>query len=355
MRRNSRCNIETMTGSLATDKIGTASGVALRKKPGGKSAARPRREQGGNPSLQAALKDYLDHLSRERGLSDNTLKAYATDIKSFVTWLPPETVEPARYQIILYLAHLKSRGHKPTSIARTLASLRGWFIWQKLMRRLQSDPAETVQNPQTQKRLPQVLTVQEVSVMLSAASRRRDRAIVELLYGAGLRVSELAGLNLSDINFAQGCLRCIGKGSKERIVPVGGQALQALKEYLAENSSVDNQNDNVAQQPARRKRGRVSEPLFTDRKGKRLSRLVVWQVVKRLARQAGITKKLSPHTLRHSFATHLLENGADLRVVQELLGHSNIVTTQLYTHISRRHLRRSYESAQEKFNQPDLT
>jgi len=188
--------------------------------------------------------------------------------------------------------------------------------------------------------------------------------MIELLYGAGLRVSELAGLKIRDVNLAHGYVRCIGKGNKERLVPIGKRAIEAVKEYVAElRAAPGNSKGNVppsggkaasvaAAGRAQRSAGantaaaQGSEPLFRDRLGGPCSRLVVWQVVKRLARNANIKKALSPHTLRHSFATHLLENGADLRAVQELLGHSSIVTTQLYTHVSRKHLRKAYDNAQ---------
>jgi integrase/recombinase XerD len=209
-----------------------------------------------------------------------------------------------------------------------IASLRGWFAWQKATNRSGTDPCDTLQNPQRERRLPVVLTIPEVTKLIEEAVTPRDRAIIELLYGSGLRVSEAANLEVRHLNLNQGSVRCMGKGSKERIVPLGRKAIIALQEHLGQRISNRNQ------------------PVFLDLKGNKLSRLVIWQVVKRLARRAAITKDLSPHTLRHSFATHLLENGADIRVVQELLGHSSVVTTQLYTHISRRHLRRAYESAQ---------
>ncbi|MBX9772258.1 MAG: tyrosine-type recombinase/integrase, partial [Candidatus Obscuribacterales bacterium] len=177
----------------------------------------------------------------------------------------------------------------------------------------------------------QTLTLQEVTKMIEAADNSRDRLIMELLYGCGLRVSELTGLKVIDLDLKQGLLKCFGKGSKERFVPIGQPAIKSIEEYLMENP-------------------RQSGTLFRNRENKRLSRLVVWQVVKRLADKANIQKPLSPHTLRHSFATHLLENGADLRSVQELLGHANVVTTQLYTHISRSHLRKAYEQAQTNFS-----
>ncbi|MBI4532881.1 MAG: tyrosine-type recombinase/integrase, partial [Candidatus Melainabacteria bacterium] len=250
------------------------------------------------------LSDYLDHLYLERALALNTLKAYQADITHFLGWLAGDSETLSRQVVVKYLQSLKVAGHHSASIARKLASLRGWFAWQRLTRRLKQDPTDGLVNPQRERRLPQILTSQEVTTLIGAASSLRDRAIVELLYGAGLRVSELASLDVKDINLHLGYLRCVGKGSKERIVPLGLAAVAAVESYLSE-----------------RKAG-CTEPLLTDQKDNRLSRLFIWQTVKRLAEQAKINKPLSPHTLRHSFATHLLENGADLRVVQELLGHS---------------------------------
>jgi integrase/recombinase XerD len=185
--------------------------------------------------------------------------------------------------------------------------------------------------------------------MLDNSGNSRNEALIELLYGAGLRVSELSNLDLRHLNLHQGYLRCTGKGGKERMVPIGNQATKAVNRYLQEKKQ-KNKIKETQLSPPQNKYSRQSplmEPLFCDRNGNKLSRLVIWQVIKRVAKQAGITKKLSPHTLRHSFATHLLENGADLRAVQELLGHASVVTTQLYTHVSRQHLRQAYESAQD--------
>jgi integrase/recombinase XerD len=292
--------------------------------------------------LSNRLKAYLEHISGERGLSPNTTLAYRRDLVAFLKFhqLHPTLgdSEPGRHEIAQFLISLKRQGHEPSTVSRTLASLRGWFTWQKNMGMIAQDPCETMQNPQRAKHLPQVLTAEEVSAMIAVAKSSRDRIIVELLYGAGLRVSELVKLDVKDINISQGYIRCLGKGSKERIVPYGEHAAKSIKEYLAGRKATTGSSKNRA----------ISQPLMRDKKGKRLSRLVVWQVIKRLATRANIHKELSPHTLRHSFATHLLENGADLRCVQELLGHSSVVTTQLYTHVSRGHLRRAYENAQEK-------
>ena len=185
--------------------------------------------------------------------------------------------------------------------------------------------------------------------MIRAADKTRDRLIIELLYGAGLRVSELVKLDWKDVNQSQGFIRCLGKGSKERIVPFGEQAAICLKQFLTEPVPAQKLTTRGAAPLNAR-----AVPLLLDKHGKRLSRLVVWQVIKRMAVKAKINKTLSPHTLRHSFATHLLENGADLRAVQELLGHSSVVTTQLYTHVSRGHLRRAYQNAQQNFQSPSF-
>lgn len=284
-----------------------------------------------------SLEAYLNYLYAERGLSLNTLKAYRSDITAFISWLPADA-ELTQQTLSRYIQRVRSGGRKSSSVARALASLRGWFAWQRSLNRLANDPCDGLENPQRERRLPRVLSEQEVASMIRAASSARDRAIMELLYGCGLRVSELTGLNVEDVYLGQSYLKCLGKGSKERIVPMGSHAVAAVREYLAERKAAA--------------RGRA---LFCDRAGRRLSRIVVWQVVKRLALVAGIKRSLSPHTLRHSFATHLLERGADLRVVQELLGHASVVTTQLYTHLSRGHLRRVYESAQDYLSSGDAT
>lgn len=387
-------------------------------------SASPLFDADGSPiGLTARLGAYLQHVHHDKGLSQNTLSAYRRDIAGFikhvegqsstVTLAPkarahenaahaaksPHTRtaaensnsninlaapfrEPTRQDLARFLVALKTGGHKSSSLARVVASLRGWFAWQKAVGLIEIDPCESLQNPQRAKHLPHVLTQDEAMAMISAASCARDKLIVELLYGAGLRVSELVKLDLKDINQSQGFIRCLGKGSKERIVPFGEHAAICIQEYLKELQSEAETRQKELEKPPRKgapkKRGRprktnkplmlettsVDErvspgtrrggnrafPLLRDKHGKRLSRLVVWQIIKRLASRAQINKSMSPHTLRHSFATHLLENGADLRAVQELLGHSSVVTTQLYTHVSRNHLRKAYESAQQSFN-----
>ncbi len=307
--------------------------------------------------MQQRVEAYISHIAKERGLSPNTVAAYKRDLAAFVksfqvsgkndeaaVKMQLRVTEPTRQDIARFLFGLKSKGHSSSSIARALASLRGWFGWQKDMRIIENDPCETMQNPQQARHLPQVLTPDEVAAMIEAATKTRDRLIIELLYGAGLRVSELVKLDLKDVNLSQGFIRCVGKGSKERIVPFGERAASCLKQFLTEPQP----EPRVTTRGAAPLNARAV-PLLRDKHGKRLSRLVVWQVIKRMAIRAKISKTLSPHTLRHSFATHLLENGADLRAVQELLGHASVVTTQLYTHVSRGHLRRAYQNAQQNF------
>jgi integrase/recombinase XerD len=341
------------------------------------------RQQFGKSASGADIDDtlarYLEYIAKDRGLSKNTLLAYQRDLTAFIAYCNGQSENLQRTDIARHLSQLKSQGHKSSSLARTLASLRGWFSWQKNIGLIANDPTEAFNNPQRARHLPQILTPDEVTGMLAVAKKARDRLIVELLYGAGLRVSELVDLDIKDLNLSQMQLRCLGKGSKERIVPFGAQALQAIKTYQQETEEQKPHKDRrttrnkkrrsskivrevplpqTKNSPGIRPRGsaqalaanRRMDPLLKDLQGKRLSRLVVWQIIKRLALLAGIRKELSPHSLRHSFATHLLENGADLRAVQELLGHSSVVTTQLYTHISRSHLRKAYHNAQETFN-----
>ena len=336
-------------------------------------------------NLVTFLPPYLEHIKAERSLSLNTVISYQRDLTFFNNWFKLEQQSgrigsatgtmPTRGEVLRYLSSLKAKGQQPASVTRMLASLRGWFGWLKDMHLVEKDPLEHFENPHRIKKLPQVLTTAEISLLFAVISTAREKAILELMYGCGLRVSELVGLNLSDLNINQGYIKCFGKGSKERIVPVGKEAISALAIYRAEVEDLKNAKIKQALEEREaslgkpRKRGRPrkeivlvakkndsrgrrvikEEPLFKDEQGQRLSRLVVWQIVKRLSQKAGIIKSISPHTLRHSFATHLLENGADLRAVQELLGHANLVTTQLYTHVSRAHLKSAYTQAQHNF------
>ena len=298
---------------------------------------------------------------KERGLSENTGAAYDNDISAFIDWLEKENENADRQALTHYLQQLKAEGKQASTLARKLATLRGWFEWQKSSRFIASDPSEGIFNPKQAHHLPQIMSTKEITALIAKAANLREAVIIELLYGAGLRVSELTCLHTNDISLTTGYVRCLGKGSKERVVPIGRAAITAIGVYLsnderlnppAQNASVKKPGRPRIVRPklTRSKRSHTDDSplLLADRQGKKLSRLVIWQIVKRLAEKAGIKKDLSPHSLRHSFATHLLENGADLRVVQELLGHASIVTTQLYTHISRKHLKTAYMSAQLK-------
>jgi integrase/recombinase XerD len=312
------------------------------------------------------LNSYIDFVRSEKSLSVNTQMAYQRDLLSFVNWQKQRqsnkdsrllSIPTSRQDVQQYVGYLRQSGQKTSSIIRAIASLRGWFAWQKTLGLVKEDPLEAMHNPVRSKKLPAVLSTDEVIKMIESSQTLRDRLMVEMLYGAGLRVSELVGLNVKDVNLSQSYVRCLGKGSKERIVPIGRQALETLHSYLNElnddasgaDKTASAADTKAAKAKSKRQYKQVVRPLFRDRTGNRLSRLVVWQVVKRLAKRAGVEKTLSPHTLRHSFATHLIENGADLRSVQELLGHANIVTTQLYTHVSRGHLRKAYNLAQGAF------
>lgn len=318
--------------------------------------------------INACLNSYIDFVRSEKSLSLNTQMAYQRDLLAFLAWKQEKISSLAnsgnvtapqpttRQDLQQYIGYLRQKGQKTSSIIRAIASLRGWFAWQKTTGILKEDPLESMHNPVKAKKLPSVLSKDEVEKMIETAQSSRDRLIIEMLYGAGLRVSELVGLDVKDVNLSQSYVRCLGKGSKERIVPIGRQALQCLQSYLSELKDDHPVTPSESRQPQGQKASRQVRqvkqqirPLFRDRSGNRLSRLVVWQVVKRMAKKAGVDKSLSPHTLRHSFATHLIENGADLRSVQELLGHANIVTTQLYTHVSRGHLRKAYDNAQSAF------
>jgi integrase/recombinase XerD len=280
---------------------------------------------------------YLDYLTVEKGLARNSVASYATDLRKFADFLrqkeiPADAVE--RLHIIRYFQHLRNAGISARSVARALAAIRGMFRFLVAEKHLQRDPTENVENPRLWTTLPKSLLPAEVEALLRAPDPAkpdglRDRAMLELLYATGLRVSELIRVRGDDLVMDAGFLRTIGKGSKERIVPFGDSARLAILEYLDKGRShFDKRKD---------------PHLFLSNRGRPMSRQSFWMKVVRYARQAGIKSKISPHVLRHSFATHLLENGADLRSVQLMLGHSDISTTQIYTHVSRARLQRMYE------------
>jgi integrase/recombinase XerD len=281
-----------------------------------------------------ALEAFLDTLAVEKGLSSNTISAYGRDVRDHLAFLKARNVESLEAvdesHLIVYLGRLRRAGAAPSTVARRLSAIRSFYRHLARESRIRSDPSAGVPNTKLRRHLPSVLSIEEVECLIKQPDTNtlrglRDRAMLELVYASGLRVSELVGLKRGDISLELGLVRCVGKGSKERIAPVGRPALEAVRAYLAERKD-------------------ASPFLFLGNKGRPLTRVSFWRIVQRYARQAGIRSRISPHTFRHSFATHMLDGGADLRAIQELLGHANIATTQIYTHISTDRLREVYQA-----------
>ena len=279
---------------------------------------------------------YLDYLTVEKGLAPNTIEAYRADIARLDAAMPRRRPEQAgRDDLLRVMRQMRLDGCSPRSVARWVVAIRGFFSWLVAEGRLDEDPAAHIDAPKTWKALPKVLDARDVELLMDTPDRSRpvglrDAAMLELLYATGLRISELLRLRLGDLHLDAGFVRCWGKGSKERVVPLGSEADAAVQRYLADG------------RPALLE-GKRSEFLFVNRDGGSLSRQGFWKRIKRYGIQVGIATPLSPHVLRHSFATHLLENGADLRAVQLMLGHSDISTTQIYTHVNRERLKRLYQ------------
>lgn len=278
---------------------------------------------------------FLDSLWMERGLSNNTLMAYRRDLSGFSVWLKKRTagdlLDAQREDLLDYLAERVSAALKPRTTARLLSSLRSFYQHAVREGLLKLDPSDRIDAPKLGRSLPKSLTEEEVESLIEAPDTEtalglRDRTMLELLYATGLRVSELVELRLPQVNLRQGVVRTLGKGSKERLVPMGETAMEWIEEYL---------------QKARPDllKGKHCEHLFPSNRGSAMTRQAFWYLVKRHAQQAGIGKPISPHVLRHCFATHLLNHGADLRVVQMLLGHSDLSTTQIYTHVAQERLK----------------
>ena len=277
---------------------------------------------------------WLDGLWLQRNLAENTLAAYRRDLHELGRWLggARRFVEVARSDLLAYVAHRYERGYRPRSTARQLSCLRGFYRWLLEQDLLQADPTLDLSAPRTGRSLPGVITEREVEALLAAPDLEttlglRDRAMLEALYACGLRVSELVGLRLGQVNLRQGVVRVLGKGSKERLVPLGEEALAWIRRWLDEG------------RPALLEGDRSNDVLFPSRRGRAMTRQTFWHRIRGHAESAGIRKHLSPHTLRHAFATHLLDHGADLRVVQLLLGHADLSTTQIYTHVAQARLR----------------
>jgi integrase/recombinase XerD len=287
---------------------------------------------------------YLDHLRLERRLASNTLDSYARDLKALARFAAarsrrPETLD--RRALEAFIAGQRDRGVSPRSVARAVATLRGFYRYLVLDGHLEQSPADDLQPPRAWPALPKYLTGEEVDALIaqpevSTPRGLRDRALIELLYATGMRVSELLAMRSVDLHLESRCLTCVGKGNKERLIPIGDQAAEWVRRYER-----DGRPALVARRPAA-PRGAAAR-LFVNARGGPLSRVGFWKILKGYGRRAGLRATLSPHTLRHSFATHLLERGADLRAIQLMLGHADLSTTQIYTHVLAARLRSVYD------------
>lgn len=290
--------------------------------------------------MELFLKEYLSSLKLERNLSENTISSYRNDISSLINFLSLINIDdPDKItykNINSFFASLSDLGLSSTSTARYNSSLKGFFKYLFLNGYIRTNPMDKVASPKISKNLPLVLNVNEIQKILDSPDTTvklgiRDKAILEMLYACGLRVSELLGIKLSDLFFEQEMIRVFGKGSKERLVPIGSSGINWTNEYLKTS------------RPLLMKKMKSGNYLFLNSRGEKLSRMSAWKIVDRYVNEAGIKKKVHPHTFRHSFATHLLEGGADLRAVQEMLGHADISTTQIYTHIDREYLKQVHK------------
>jgi len=278
---------------------------------------------------------FLNYLSVERGLSGNTMSSYRQDLSHYMDFLNRRRIDSLsktdKNDIVNFMLDQKDRGLSANSIARRLAAIKVFYRFLVRERILKEDSTSLIDSPKLGKKIPETLSLNEVEALLAQPNARvtqgsRNKAILETIYATGMRVSEVVNLRLDNVNLEAGFLRCIGKGNKERVIPLGKKAIVSIRRYTEAS-----RNKLLGK--------KVSEYLFVSRFGKKISRQSIWKMIKRYARNARIKKPLRPHTLRHSFATHLLERGADLRSVQEMLGHANISTTQLYTHINKDRLK----------------
>ena len=285
--------------------------------------------------MRELIDTFLNYLSVERGLANNTISSYREDLNFYISFLEKSHINIVskieRNDVTNFMLSQKDKGIAANSIARRLAAIRMFHRFLTRERILKRDPTAMIDSPRLWKKVPDTLTLNEVEALIAQPNIRniqglRDKAILETLYATGMRVSEAVNLRFDDVNLDIGFLRCIGKGNKERVVPVGSKAISSIKRYLEASRKQFLKNGNC-------------EFLFLNRFGKRMSRQSYWKILKKYAKEVNIKKPIRPHILRHSFATHLLERGADLRSVQEMLGHSSISTTQLYTHIDRNRLK----------------
>lgn len=297
--------------------------------------------------MKEAIDNFLDYLAVEKGFSENTIFAYRNDLHQLAGFIEEEaakrgTIPPwaafDRQAMMSYLLDLKGRGYAATTIARKVAAIKSFFGFMVAEGALKENPTRDVASAKVGKSLPKPISISQVhrlleqTTKLSTPEAKRDKAMLELLYATGMRVSELVSLNLADLDTDGGYVRCFGKGHKERLIPIYERAVRAVKEYLTDA------RPHLA-------RGSEGKAVFLNRRGERLTRQGLWQILKGYAKSAELGTEITPHTLRHSFATHMLSGGADLRSVQELLGHANISTTQVYTHLTTEHIRSTYEKS----------
>lgn len=290
---------------------------------------------------QEPLAEFLIHVKIERDLAENSIKSYQRDIQTYIEFLEEQGINNwnkiDRYDIILFLQQLKEQGKSDNSIIRMTSSLRQYHQFIRQEKITENDPMQYVQTPKKAEVLPKVLSLSEVERLLETPDVEtfiglRDRAILEVMYASGLRISELVHLRLDELHLTMGFIQTVGKGNKERIIPIGDEAKNWLNEYLEDCRPV-----------FASKAVEDSPYVFLNTRGRGLTRQGVWKNLKQIVQKAGIKQNVTPHMLRHSFATHLLENGADLRIVQELLGHSDISTTQIYTHITKARMKNVYK------------
>jgi integrase/recombinase XerD len=296
--------------------------------------------------MDANIQEFLNHLAAEKGSSDNTVAAYRNDLNQFHEYVTKEGglsdgewSDLNRDQLINYVLWLKEREYASATVARKVAAMKSFCGFLVRTGMLEENPAEELDSPKVKKQLPTTLTPGEVEKLLALPAQGhgpkalRDTALLEVLYATGMRVSEVAGLTLEDLDLSAGTIRCVGKGNKERVMPLYAEACRAVDEYLEKG------------RPALCGKNTEERTLFLNPRGEKLTRQGLWLIIKAYARQLGIEDRVTPHTLRHSFATHMLNGGAGLREVQKLLGHANISTTQVYTHITRERLREVYDDA----------
>lgn len=288
------------------------------------------------------LHAFIQYLNVERGLSRNTLESYKRDLEQYMNFIQLQGItaweESGKVQLAVYLNELKRKERAPATISRTVVSLRAFFQFLFKERIINIDPSQSMESPKLEKKRPNVLTIEEIETLLEAPQKNninglRDKAMLELLYATGIRVSELISLNLEDVNLQMGYIRCIGKAGKERMIPIGSMSARCLEAYI------------TAMRPKLLKQLEPHEALFIGHLGSRMTRQGFWKIMKRYAQESLILKPITPHTFRHSFAAHLLENGADLKSVQEMLGHADISSTQIYTQVTKSKMKEVYNRA----------